>query len=393
MKRRTLIAIVLAALVLALALGGVILACTQQANATLSYRGRHIAKDVYAYWQVRFSFAYRTMYGGGESDTPAFWQSVADPESGKTHAEACEAYVKEMVGQIVIAASLFDESGYTLTAGQREALTTSLENATGGYRFDGDTEAYELLARANGFTKKSVKTALVYEMKANLFARLAQADDAQLIAYYQENFVRVRILYVNNYCQYLTDAATGDRLQDENGNDRYRLLNEEEIAAKNAVVATIKDELRAFEGAQMSTADQYKAFEELMGKYNEDIAVLSYPGGYYFGKSSDFTADFQKGLPLVTDMVFELINDGDFAVVIDERGVYFVMRYALDAAALANTANEVFFSDLATDASREYLMAWIASYEADLIWRGETALPEWKHRNDLYKLIVNPPSV
>lgn len=393
MKRRTLTWIILAAFVLALVLGGVILACTQQAGATLSYHGRHIAKDVYAYWQVRFAFAYRTMYGGGASDTPAFWQSVADPESGKTHAEACEDYIKKMVGQIVIAAGLFDESGYTLTAGQRQALATSLENATGGYRFGGDTEAYELLAKANGFTKKSVQTALLYEMKANLFTRLAQADDAQLIAYYQETFVRVRILYVNNYCLYLTDAVTGDRLQDENGNDRYRLLNEEEIAAKNAIIATIKAELQAFEGSQMPTADKHKAFEELMGKYNEDIAVLSYPSGYYFGKNADFTADFRKGLPLVTDMVFELTEAGDIAAVVDERGVYFVMRYALDATALANKANEVFFSDLATDASGEYLMAWIGTYEADLIWRGDTALPDWEQRNDLYKLIVNPPSV
>lgn len=393
MKKRWIAILVLAALLIGGTLTGVIVACSRQANATLSYHGRHISKDVYAYWQVRFGFAYRTLYGGGMGDTPAFWQSVVDEATGLTHAEACEAYVKEMVGQIIIAATLFDESGYRLNTTQRESLLAVLEEATSGYRFGGDEKGYETLAKAHGFTKKSVQTALVYELKANLLTRYAAADDAQLIAYYQENYVRVRILYVNNYCQYLTDAITGERLQDEEGNDRYRLLTEAEVAEKNGIIATIKAELQAFENGGQSVSEQYKTFETLMGEYNEDIAVTTYGGGYYFGREADFTADFRERLPQVTKTVFELVGEGDVAAVPDERGVYFVMRYPLDATALANKANEVFFSDLTTDANQEYLMAWIESYVGDLIWRGDTTIPQEGSRTDLYKLIVNPPSV
>ena len=389
MKKQTIVVtIVLVALLVGLLGGWGVASCVEAKNAVVTFGGRNIPRDVYAYWQVRFAYAYRTAYGEGAANTEDFWQSVPDPQSGKTHREACDEYTQKMVTQILIAATLFDREGYTLTATQRENLTSVWETATGGYRFGGDEDGYERLAADYGFTKDSVKTALVYEMKANLLAAIAEADEAQLLAYYAEQYVRVKILYVNTAVYYYVDEA-GNRVQDENGNDRYRPLTAKEKAEKEAKYLAVLSKLDAFGG--MTAEQKRTAFDSLMATYNEDGGAKTYPDGYFFAPNAAFTVEYAQALPVPVESALSLSEEDTYTVCEDGWGTYIIYRYPPSAAALAETYNQPFFSDLTADANRYYLLAWIGEYTDGVVWQDPPTLPTATGNGEEYKLIVSPP--
>ncbi len=389
MKKQTIvvISVVAALLIVALALG-IGVSCLMGKDAVLSYKGSHITKDVYAYWQLRFSHSYRAVYGEGAADTAAFWNAPSHQE-GKTHQEACEDYIQTMVGQIVASAYLFDASGGRLTAAQNAAIEKAVETATGGYRFDGDPEGYETLSREYGFDRKSVETALVYELKANLMEANAEADSLQILSYYNREYVRVRILYINTFCKYVIDSETGERVPSDTGEDLYILLTPEEVEEKEAAYRAVMEEMSAFSG--LTDEEKEKKFENLMKSYNEDTGVKQLGSGYYFAKDAAYTQAYGETLEDVVEAAFSLENRGDYTVVNNKWGYHIVYRYELDGDALQNAGDNPCFTDLEEDASLWYFREWRDSKIPDIRWKTVPPMVTSKGKSDAYLLIVNPP--
>ncbi len=368
MKKKTLVVIIVVAVLLIVGIAaGVISSCLLEQGAVVSLKGRHIGEDVYAYWQVRFSYAYRTLYGGGAHDTNAFWDSI--PEGGtQTHRDLCQTYVDNMVEQILVASYLFDTKGYRLNNTQTESIRAAVAQATGGYRFDGDPEGYATLAKTYGFTTRSVQEALVYETKANLLRARAEADDAQILAYYQTHFVRVAHLFIR------TEGLTDWRLEEKE--TKYQTV----LSALETGFA---------EGATQEAKETL--FASLMKEYNEDTAASTYQWGYFFGREASFTADFAKSMPQVTEAVFSIETSGAYVVVKDNLGYHILYRYDLDATSLTKEENKVFFSDLADDAAVYYMMKWIEENAKDVVWQDTPALPLGRGDSRQYLLIIDPP--
>ncbi len=342
---------VCAALLIAAVLAAVLFAVHSARHRVVSFRSVRVSDDLYAYWQARYRYEYLILYQSeGARDTDAFWDSYKDEATALTWRQDCADTTELLVSRILIGAYLFDQNGYSLTEGQRSAIETTLSDRLAV--FSGDKKNYNAAAEKYGFTYQSAKKAAVYEAKANLLASYATASDEEVQAYYEEQYVRIRIILTSNadHADYIRGALTGE--------------------------TDAEARMSLFDGLASDTA------------YNRDPGSATYPAGYYFATASAFTESYQKELPEVVERVFSLEKAGDWTELACEDGTRFICRYTLpEQPAYENTANENFFSDLAHDAAAACFLKTLDGYRQEIVWNRAAvpALPAQGYDSDLYK--------
>ena len=161
---------------------------------------------------------------------------------------------------------------------------------------------------------------------------------ADIDAYCRENYVRICHIYVNDAYTYDTDAQ-GYYQYNEDGTVKLRSLNEEESAAKKAVIAKIEAELT-----------DGKDFWEVYTSYSEDTY---YKNGYYLSRQIDF-------IPEVVDAAFAL-RVGESAKVVSDYGTHWILRMEMDERPYENDENVDFFTSIESDAQNADLQAYLES--------------------------------
>ena len=310
-------------------------------NVVMSLYSTHVDEELYHYWQARFRYEYLIYYGnGGASDTEGFWNRVKDEKTGLTYGEDCKKITETLIERIVISAYLYDMSGYTISDEYREKikLVTEARTETGVFRGEKD---YNAKAAQLGFDFNTYVEATVYELKADLLASMFVPTSSMQHEYYENNYVRVKLLFVDSDTLQSGDTANIVRAALENG----------------------------------LTTEQ---FDTLVGDpaYNNDTGSFDYTDGYYFAKGSAFADEYFTYRPTVKNAIFSLEKAGDWCeVAIDEegdKGTLFIYRYDLpETPGYKEAKNNDFFTDMTRDAGDHYFLEWVNMYREDVVWDEE----------------------
>ncbi len=337
MKRFYRYAAFLLAVLLLLPLAG----CTAYPTA-LSFGETEFSTNMYRFWLSSYKGQFLRTYADMK-DTDAFYDSIL---TDNTTAEAfLNGVVLENVTRNLICAELFRQYGLTLPEETTDAIDAYIEELTKEYAGGSRRSLNSLLAEygANGEILRDVF--IVEEKVTALFQYLygeggPQAlTEADLAAYYQKEYVRIRHIYVNESYVYEL-AEDGSFLVDSSGNIVTRALTAEELAEKEKKIAAIDEALA-----------NRTAFDTVYKEYSEDQL---YENGYYLTRETDFIDE-------VVTAAFTLA-EGSHTKVESEFGTHYLYRLSLDAGAYTNEKNADFFSDFADAAAEANFLDLLDTY-------------------------------
>lgn len=303
-------------------------------EAVMVYNDSKISENEFRYYLATYKGRFKQSYTDF-SDTAEFYAS--EITEGTTY----EAYLFDMitdnVKRTLVCDALFDEMGLKLDSGIEDDIDYYIDDYITEYA-GGSKNQFNAALSEYGINAAMLKKIYLRAEKANAVFNAMYGTsgtdpitDTERAEYLEENYVRVRHIYVNNKYVYETDED-GYAVYTENGYKKTRALNDEELEAKNALVTAIDEALE--DGDDFEAV--YEAFSE--DKY--------YENGYYLTRTTDFISD-------VVMSAFEL-EEGEYVKVVSDYGTHYIKRLALDDSPWDEEANSDFFEDYDTDVA-EYL--------------------------------------
>lgn len=297
-SRRTRTLIVILAVILAAAvLGGLLCLLLPSAPAVLRYDGKVLREDAYAYLFSCYKYEYLVAYKHlGIEDSEEGWQRI-DEESGRTYDEAFKEAIDKEIALRFVASVLFDEAGASLSAADLSAIEKTLSDME-EYAHE---PMYKTLRARYGVSKGTLKRVALYEVKYKALLSYRFGGDYsgvfadtyrdELEAFYKAHYKRYNFIY----------------LSDEKS-------------------AEVQESLRAAIANGMTEA----TFTGWESEYSESPVTESYPSGIYLYDGMRYDGVFSDALL----SAFGSLAEGEVKEVRNEEGngSYFVMRYALDDA-------------------------------------------------------------
>lgn len=300
--------ILVAALLIVAIVGLLLLDVLTSAPPVYSFEGATLTEDVFGYWLACLKYVYQVRYKSlGIVDSEAGWQTLG--ADGVSYEETFRAMIDEELRLRFVAATLFDEGGYTLSDASYERLDTLVEELK--------TEAFgevpfRVLSDVYGVSKRAVKQVALYEEKydalyENLFAdeSIVYAEEYRetLAEFYQKYYYRYNVIYV---------ADTAGSVHIAN--------------LESALAGDVTEE----------------RFTQLERDYKTGGGVTSgaYPNGIYLYAGENYANAFSEELLSAfseADEVGKIVKKRDK----NDSGSYYVMRYALDDAPYLSENTEV----------------------------------------------------
>ena len=296
-------------------------------DAVMSFRGSEITENEYQFYLATYKAQFRSAYTDFK-DTDAFYTSVLT-EDGLTAGEYLNGAVRQNVSMTLICDALFDEYGLRLDRAVTDTVDEYLADFITEYS-GGSKTAFNQALSQYGINAKMLREIYLRDEKASaLFAHLFDADgemaldDTDRAEYLNENYVRVRHIYVNDKYTYAYDGD-GYPVYDENGTHQMTGLTEEEAAAKAELIDAIDNSLA-----------QGGDFEEVYAAMSED---QYYQNGYYL------TQSMSGFVPEVMEAAFSL-EVGEYEKVVSDYGTHYVMRMEMDESPWDDDGNADFFEN------------------------------------------------
>ncbi len=355
-KQKWLRLTVLATLILALVFAAVFgtIAAVNAARAVMRYNGVQISEGVYTYFtsycKTRYLAALQASGVTDAVDSAAFF--ARDRGDGVTYGEDFATYTEEYVRTVAVSAWMFDSTVGALSRQEKTTIRDSVDDLV-EFRADGDRRRFEQLCSAYGFTYRDMLNAATLQYKAeHLFSALYGQNASYMLydteacdAYFQEEYVRVQLLFIR----------TNDRLRkDENGEVIYdetdlpeRIpLTDTEKAERQSSIASLDAAIDNLAGGSgpVITEDMLSYFQS---KYNDGDKLFD-ATGWYFAPDAKATQDFAALYPTITEAAFSA-EAGSYKKVAYEDGVCYIHPLTPDADAYTDEDLSVFFSDFAAD--------------------------------------------
>jgi len=295
LSKKQLCLIVIAALLAAAILIGVIAAVSSYSPAVLRYGGVSLGEDTYAY--LLACYKYELLVSNislGLTDDTASWQRT--DESGRTYEEIFKEAADREIALRFVAAALFDKTGEGLASTYYTAIETALDEMA-SYSYDEDM--YDVLKDRYGIGKTELKRAALYEakykaLKEYMFGKdgsgvLDAAYAERLDAFYKENYLLYNVIY----------------------------LSDEKNAARQE---ELEERIEAGLGEE--------GFRDFEVSYSESRVTENYPDGIYINKRVDYTSVFSAEL---LSAMGSLDGVGKITSARDKNdsGTYYVIRCAL----------------------------------------------------------------
>jgi len=250
----------LAALAVLLSFSVSLSGCAEEGQIVMRYGDSVITDYVYRYWLSTYKGSFLDTYTD-MTNTDAFYDSILYDDV------TAEAYLNESVKKNVmrnlLCTELFDTFGLSLPKSTEETVDAHIEELI-TQRADGSRKAFNQMLSEYGINVRMLREIYLNEQKtALLFEHLygeggereLQAGDLQ--KYLEENYVRVRHIYVNNMYAYELDE-NGYYRYNTNGQVMTRNLTVDEKAEKQAKIDAIEGEL----GSGARFEDVYTAYSE-----------------------------------------------------------------------------------------------------------------------------------
>lgn len=304
-----------------------------------------ITANMYHYWactsKANFMYSYTDI-----KDTDEFWQS--EYEEGKTYAQYLDSLVLDDIKTTAVCLALYNEHRLSLSDSVKDSIDSQINDYLTEYAAGNKNALNNALSYygANMEILRAVKTAeakrsLVYDY---LYGENGQKklDNTALEEYYQNNYYRFQIIYINNKYEYVLDE-NGKYTTNTDGTYVTRALTGEALDKKNADITAVRNGLEAGED-----------FNTLYETYSEQ---KSYANGYYFTADDAYSnAIFYK---LIKDIA--KIEAGETVVSEYDSGTYIMKRLELDSEAWKQTANKDFFASFEELAANAAFRVYTAS--------------------------------
>lgn len=283
------------------------------------------------------------------ADTEEFWNTKMSNSMtvGDYLAYATEEYIKDLVA----ANYLFNRSA-SLSREDKEDLNLAVQEKL-DYIAGGSVETFNEMTAEYGFDYKDFKTATEMLYKAwSASVKIFGENGENMVNYldgceeYFKNYAHANLIFIRTESEFVLDED-GERVKDEDGNDKTRPLTDAEKASRQELIAEMKDLVKKMNAGE---ADKSKFFE-LQRDYDEGDRT-SHSKGYYFASEADYTEEFAEEFSEVVNMAMEL-EIGKMGFVDCSVGVCFIYRTERDKTAFADTSDDWCFSDFFKNAAAD----------------------------------------
>lgn len=323
-----------------LLLTAALLTSCSSGTAVMTYNDSSISENEFQYYLATYKGRFARTFSDF-SNTSAFYTSeVAD---GVTYEAYLFDTITENIGRTLVCDALFDEMHLRISDATTEKIDAYIDDFITEYA-NGNKNQFNAALAPYGINAKMLreiylrdeKTSAVFDALYNANTGETPVTDADRAAYLNENYVRVRHIYVNNKYIYSTDED-GYAVYTADGLMQTEEMTGEQLSVKNALIVSIDEALA--DGAD---------FEEVYRTFSED---QYYANGYYLTRSTDFVSD-------VVSSAFEL-DEGDWVKVESDVGVHYIKRLPMDEAPWTSDDNKDFFENYDTAVAEELFRTFL----------------------------------
>lgn len=318
-------------------------------ETVMSYNNSKISENEFQYYLATYKGRFKQSYTDF-ADTADFYSS--EIVEGTTYETYLFDMIVENVKRTLVCDALFDEMELKLSDSIERDIDYYIDDYVNEYA-NGSKNQFNAALAEYGINTSMLKTIYLRDEKTSaVFDALYgssgtdRVTDADRTAYLEENYVRVRHIYVNNKYVYATDED-GYALYTTDGLKQTKAMEGEELAAKNALIDAIDESLT--DGDDFEAV--YEAFSE--DKY--------YPNGYYLTRATDFISE-------VVTSAFEL-EDGEYVKLVSDYGTHYIQKLPLDESPWDEASNSDFFENFDTDVAEaifsEYLDELLPNVETN----------------------------
>lgn len=326
-------------------------------ESVMTYGSHSINENEFSYYLATYKGKYAQTYADFK-DTPEYFSSVVT-DDGQTVEDVLYSAVVHNVEMTLVCEQMFDDYGLSLSRSVEDTINSYIGDFVDEYA-DGSRNKFNAALGAYGVNINMLKKIYLRDEKVSaLYDALYGTNgiigitDEDRQNYLDENYVRVRHIYVNNKYMYATDEDGVQEYTDD-GLRKKRELTAEELAAKQALIDAIDESLA--EGAD---------FDEVYDAFSED---KYYKNGYYISENMDFIED-------VTDSAMSL-EVGEYKKIETDYGTHYIMRLEMDEKPWENEDNSDFFDGYDTTVGQA-LFADMAEEKISEVVLNEEVLGEY----------------
>ena len=323
----------------------------------MTYGSHSINENEFSYYLATYKGKYAQTYADFKN-TPEYFSSVVT-DDGQTVEDVLYSAVVHNVEMTLVCEQMFDDYGLSLSRSVEDTINSYIGDFVDEYA-DGSRNKFNAALGAYGVNINMLKKIYLRDEKVSaLYDALYGTNgiigitDEDRQNYLDENYVRVRHIYVNNKYMYATDEDGVQEYTDD-GLRKKRELTAEELAAKQALIDAIDESLA--EGAD---------FDEVYDAFSED---KYYKNGYYISENMDFISD-------VTDSAMSL-EVGEYKKIETDYGTHYIMRLEMDEKPWENEDNSDFFDGYDTTVGQA-LFADMAEEKISEVVLNEEVLGEY----------------
>ena len=322
MKRVRMLAAMLSLLLLLSACGG------DPGETVLSLGSTTVSENVYHYWASTYKGEFLYRYEDVKN-TKEYWES--ELIDGMSAAEYFDAVILENVKYNLVCMDLFDDYGLTITASEKQSIRDRISDYVSEYA-DGNKNLLNMALSEYGVNMQMLERIYIDEAKTTkvyeaVFGKTGQTplDDEMLEAFYQENYVRFQMIFINNMYQYSADE-NGNPVLDDNGYYVTEPLDADVKAKREESIRQVQKRLDAGE-----------TFDALYEEYAE---IKDYPGGYYYSSTGAYNDRVYYDLAAAAGA----IEVGEVTTVQGDYGTCIIQKLELPAFAWGEKENSDFFN-------------------------------------------------
>jgi len=315
--------------------------------AVLSYKDAVITENEFIYYLATYKANYLSSYQDFK-DTADFYTSPLG-STGMTGEEFVFDSILQNVKMTLICQALADEYGLQVSASTERAIDDYIDSFVEDYAGGSKARLNQALS-AYGINAAMLKELYMRdELGLVLFEYLYGTNGKigvsyeDCLSYLNENYVRVRHVYVNDKYVYATDE-NGVIKTNSDGSYMVEALPADLQATQDAKIAAIDAALAKGED-----------FESVYETYSEDTL---YENGYYLTRTTPFIDE-------VVSAAFELA-EGEYVKVQSQVGTHYVMRLPMDDSPWESAANADFFTNYRTQVATKLFSEYVSSLTEEI---------------------------
>ena len=331
---------------------GIILG-VRNAKAAVRFNGVRISEGEAYFLLSKYKRDFIVKYGGHDSES--FFNGKYDDT--RTYADLLEEESVRYLKDIAVKNYLFDFiDGIEMSGLDEIAVRKAVKEVLELREANGSEEKFNEIAEKYGFDYEDLSSAALLIYKAEAVGSRIFGSDGSLVmnyptdcqSYFDANYSHVKLLFIRTEDKFELDD-NGNRVKDEDGNDKRVSLTDAEKAERAALIEDIENKISAYEGKSDGIEMTHAHFTALLSEYGEDDPERV-EGGYYFSAYSSFSNEFTKNPDETTNenrleiAKCVLTMDKGYAKREFDGGVCFIYKYANTEGAYADTS-DVCFSD------------------------------------------------